>query len=431
MRPSKHSPAPRKTHIFGWVISLLFHSLLFAPFIWWYLSPNEQAAGPLQMELWTEGNEQRLEAPTQSTSPQEALETTASIDEKNEASQSSYDPVETPLQEDKKDQINELLLAQEALKQAETERLEQERIAKEKAEAERLAAEKQRQEALAKAKAERIEKERLEQERIAKEKAEAERLAAEKQRQEALAKAEAERIEKERLEQERIAKEKAEAKRLAAEKQRQEALAKAKAERIEKERLEQERIAKEKAEAERLAAEKQRQEALAKAKAERIAKEKARQEKIKKEKERKLRIAKEKAAAKAKRAKEAKLRAKKQAEEARIASELSDIESMVGIQHGRNQRNQVGGGGGSNAYIRKVQQCIEPRLVYHGSRSMSLTYQIQLDAFFEIEHVRITRSSGSPNFDKAARAAIMACKPFPIPPNNDHMIKGVYRYIPR
>ena len=119
-----------------------------------------------------------------------------------------------------------------AAKEAEAERLAQEKAAAEKAEAERLAQEK--------VAAEKAEAERLAQEKAAAEKAEAERLAQEK--------ATAEKAEAERLAQEKAAAKKAEAERLAQEK--------AAAEKAEAERLAQEKAAAEKAEAKRLAQEK-------------------------------------------------------------------------------------------------------------------------------------------------------------------------------
>ena len=210
--------------------------------------------------------------------------------------------------------------AAEALREAEAEAEEAERLAAEQAAAERVAAEQ--------AEAERVAAEQAEAERVAAEQAEAERVAAEQVEAERVAaeQAEAERVAAEQAEAERVAAEQAEAERLAAEQSEAERAA---AERVAAEQAEAERVAAEQAaaeaeEAERVAAEQAAAEEAARLEAERVAAEQAEAERVAAEQAEAERVAAEQA--------EAERVAAEQAEAERVAAEQAEAERMAAEQ---------------------------------------------------------------------------------------------------
>ncbi|WP_051532292.1 cell envelope integrity protein TolA [Brackiella oedipodis] len=339
----------------GLIGTLILHGCLVLAIVVGYLWEPEQAAGPIQLELWAEGTEQVVKPPPETRSPDPAPEdTVAEESDEPEPTPAEEAPAATPdaggappKSDNTSPSVAEQKDADIALQK------------KQKAEQEKREAELARQEAL---------------------KAEARKKAQEA----AKAKKEAE----------------AKAAKEAEEQAKKEAAAKAAAD----------------ARAKKLAQEKAKKEAEAKAKKE--AEEKAKKEAA----------AKAKAAADAKKAAETKSKANTKGDSLRGAMR-GDINSIAGIKGGQNDRNQRGGGGGSSAYIRAVQACVEPRLTFRGVQRLNLNYEVKLDASMRPISAKITRRSTNPAFDKAVQAALLKCNPYPPnPPGGSRTINGTFRF---
>ena len=340
-------------------VHLALALLLFAGLKWQLESP-----GPLQVELWTEGNTTEIARAPEQPQPEPQPEPSP------------------PPPQDPDVAAREAEIALEKAKEqerAELARLEAEKLAREQAELER----------------------RLEQERQA-------RLAAEQRaREEAAKKAEAERKAQEeaakKAEAERKAQEEAAKKAEAERKAKEEAAKKAEAERKAKEE------AAKKVEAERKA----KEEAAKKAEAERKAKEEAAK---KAEAERK---AKEEAAKKA----EAERKAKEAAarEKALRDAFRNDIMGATGIAGGSATRNQQGGGADAG-YAGQIRACIQPNVsfptpVRSGNANPTAQFRVQLKSDGTVASTSLRRSSGNASFDRAVDNGIRRCSPFPKPPS--------------
>ncbi|NOL48816.1 cell envelope integrity protein TolA [Pelistega europaea] len=341
----------------GIISSVVLHLLLLAGVIVNALDKDNAAAGPMQLELWTEGTQQIVAPPAETRTPDPADEDTRTEQEEPPEPEPAAEP-----EEPKVSPPEEQAPPPPPPKAATASNEENPDIALEK---------KRQQEA--KEKAEREAQE-------AKEKAEA--------------KAKAEKAAKEKAEKE----------------------AKAKAEKAAKEKAEKE--AKEKAEKEA----KEKAEKEAKAKAEKAAKEKAEKE------------AKEKAAAKAKAdarlAAQAKAKANTKGDALRAAMR-GDINSIAGIKGGINDRNQIGGGGGTDGYARLVKACVEPRLRFSGNQRLKVRYKVEFDSAYKVTSAAITRTSGNKAFDIAALNALKQCNPFPKPPSGNRFVEGNYEFRPQ
>ena len=108
-----------------------------------------------------------------------------------------------------------------------------------------------------------------------------------------------------------------------------------------------------------------------------------------------------------------------------------DVNSRAGIKGGQNDRNQVGGGGGTSDYARRVKACVEPRLRFSGNQRLKLTYRVEFDDKYKVTNARITVTSGNKAFDTAVVNALKQCNPFPKPPNNNKFVTGPYDFRPR
>lgn len=207
-----------------------------------------------------------------------------------------------------------------------------------------------------------------------------------------------------------------------------------------------EKQAKEKAEREaKQLAEKKHKEQEAKEKAEREAKELAEQKRKEQEtKEKAERQAKELAEKKAKEKAEREAKAKADARlaeqnrakansqgDALRAAMRGDVNSRAGIKGGQNDRNQMGGGGGTSDYVRKVKACVEPRLRFSGNQRLKLTYRVEFDDKYKVTNARVTVTSGNKAFDNAVVNALKQCDPFPKPPNNNKFVTGPYDFRPK
>ncbi|MCD8517305.1 MAG: cell envelope integrity protein TolA [Burkholderiaceae bacterium] len=354
--------------------------LLFAGLKWQLESP-----GPLQVELWTEGNTTEVarapDEPEPQPEPDPQPEPQPAPQSEPQPSQQPAPPPEPPPAPPEPD-----IAAREAeiaLEQAK----ERERAEKARLEAERLAREA----------AER--KQREEQERIARLEAErkAKEEAARKAREEAARQA---RLEQERQEREQQAK-------LEAERQ-----AKELAEQQARERAEQ--AAKEEAAKKAQAEQKAKEEAARKAEADRKAKEEAAR---KAEAERK---AKEEAARKAEAERKAKAEAAAREKALRDAFR-NDIMGATGIAGGTATRNQQGGGADAG-YAGQIRACIQPNVsfptpVRSGNDNPTAQFRVQLKSDGSVASTSLRRSSGNTAFDRAVDNGIRRCSPFPKPPS--------------
>lgn len=381
----------------GLIGAVILHALLVIALIAGLFQSTEAPTGPVQLELWTEGENQVLQPPAQTRTPDPAEEDTQNEEEE------AASPPPPP---------SRAAAAAAAAAAAQQARAQQSQATDSEQEDPDIALEKKRKdEARQKAKELADAKARAQEE--AKEAAKAQAEAKRKAELEAKAEAEAEAKAREQ------AKAEAQAKAAAAAKAREQAKAKADAKARAEAEAREEAEAKEKAKEEASAKAKEAAEAKAKAAAE--AKAKAAAE------------AKAKAAAKAKadarKAAQAKAKAESKGDALRAAMR-GDVSSTAGIRGGQSDRNQVGGGGGNSGYARRVQQCVEPRLRFSGNQRLKVTYRVDFDSSFTPTGAKILVRSGNPAFDRAVQAALMACKPFPKPPGGDSYVTGPYRYNP-
>ncbi|WP_143244820.1 energy transducer TonB, partial [Basilea psittacipulmonis] len=104
--------------------------------------------------------------------------------------------------------------------------------------------------------------------------------------------------------------------------------------------------------------------------------------------------------------------------------------SVAGIAGGVNDKNQLGGAGGTSDYQRAVQSCVQPHLIFNGGTNLQLRYRVYLDEQRHPIRTEITRRSGNPAFDRAVQNALMACDPYPPSKEPVPVINGIYKYKP-
>src|SRR5699024_5486086 len=80
----------------GLIGSLVFHTAIVILIIVSLLLKPEQAAGPIQLELWAEGTEQILKAPTETATMNPAEEDTVNEDEIDPEPEPAPEPEPTP-----------------------------------------------------------------------------------------------------------------------------------------------------------------------------------------------------------------------------------------------------------------------------------------------------------------------------------------------
>jgi colicin import membrane protein len=183
------------------------------------------------------------------------------------------------------------------------------------------------------------------------------------------------------------------------------------AEKKERDRLEQERK-----KVERIEREKQeKQETEKKAAAEK----KKKEEEAKKAKEAADQKAKEDADKKAK----ADAAKKAAADKALKDAFRNDAMGAAGIPGGTADRNQAGGGS-NDGYGAKVRACVQPGVAFptppRSNANPAAQYRVDLRPDGTIASVKLTRSSGNPNFDRAVENGIRRCSPFPTPPSGKY-----------
>ncbi len=336
--------------------------LMIAGWKWQLESP-----GPLQVELWMEGNTTQVARAPEEPEPEPEPQTTPTPKPEPTPEPTPEPPPPAPPPPAVPEPDIAAREAEIALEQAkERERAEQARL-----QAERLAREKAEQERQAKLAAE--QKAKVEAERKAKEEA---------ARQEKLAQEQAE----QRAQEEREAKAQADLK------------AKQEAER----KAEQARQAKEAAAQKAEADLKAKQEAARKAEAERKAKEAA--------------------AAKAEAERKAKAAAAAAAKEKALRDAFrNDIIGATGIAGGTASRNQQGGGADAG-YVGQVRACIQPNVAFpppvrSGTTNPTAQFRVQLNSDGSVSSTSLRRSSGNTAFDRAVDNGIRRCSPFPKPPS--------------
>jgi colicin import membrane protein len=212
----------------------------------------------------------------------------------------------------------------------------------------------------------------------------------------------------------------------------------------EQQRIKHEREQAEKQERDRLERERKKVEQIEREKQEKLEKEeaakraeilkkqeaakKAAEEKKKKEEEaKKAKEAKEAADKKAKEAADKKAKAdaakKAAADKALKDAFRSDALGAAGIPGGTADRNQAGGGR-NDGYGAKVRACVQPGVSFptppRSTSNPAAQYRVNLRPDGTIAGVKLTRSSGNPNFDRAVETGIRRCSPFPTPPSGKY-----------
>ncbi len=95
----------------------------------------------------------------------------------------------------------------------------------------------------------------------------------------------------------------------------------------------------------------------------------------------------------------------------------------AGIAGGTADRNQAGGGS-NDGYGAKVRACVQPGVSFptpaRSNTNPAAQYRVDLRPDGTIAGVKLTRSSGNPNFDRAVETGIRRCSPFPTPPSGKY-----------
>jgi colicin import membrane protein len=191
----------------------------------------------------------------------------------------------------------------------------------------------------------------------------------------------------------------------------------------EAERLEQRRRDAERAEADKKA----KEEAAKKLVAEKLAAEKKEKEDAeKKVKEEAAKKAKEDAAKVAAAEKKAKEEAAQRAAKDQALKDMmrGDALSAAGLPGGTADRNQAGGGR-DDGYGAKVRACVQPGVSFPppprgAGGNPAAQYRVSLRPDGQIADVRLTKSSGNVNFDRAVETGIRRCTPFPRPSSGSY-----------
>ncbi len=75
-------------------------------------------------------------------------------------------------------------------------------------------------------------------------------------------------------------------------------------------------------------------------------------------------------------------------------------------------------------YGAQVCACIQPGVTFprppRGNSNPATQYRVDLRPDGTIAGVKLTRSSGNPNFDRAVETGVRRCSPFPIPPSGKY-----------
>ena len=191
----------------------------------------------------------------------------------------------------------------------------------------------------------------------------------------------------------------------------------------EAERLEQRRRDAERAEADKKA----KDEAAKKLVAEKLAAEKKEKEDAeKKVKEEAAKKAKEDAAKVAAAEKKAKEEAAQRAAKDQALKDMmrGDALSAAGLPGGTADRNQAGGGR-DDGYGAKVRACVQPGVSFPppprgAGGNPAAQYRVSLRPDGQIADVRLTKSSGNVNLDRAVETGIRRCTPFPRPSSGSY-----------
>ena len=209
----------------------------------------------------------------------------------------------------------------------------------------------------------------------------------------------------------------------------------------EQQRIKQERDDAEKRERDNLEQERKKAERIEREKQEKLDKEEAakkaevlkKQEAVKKaaeekkKKEEEAKKAKEEADKKAKAEADKKAKAdaakKAAADKALKDAFRSDALGAAGIPGGTADRNQAGGGR-NDGYGAKVKACVQPGVSFpppiRSNTNPTAQYRVDLRPDGTVASVKLTRSSGNPNFDRAVETGIRRCSPFPTLPSGKH-----------
>jgi colicin import membrane protein len=191
----------------------------------------------------------------------------------------------------------------------------------------------------------------------------------------------------------------------------------------ETERLEQRRRDAERAEADKKA----KEETAKKLVAEKLAAEKKEKEEAeKKTKEETAKKAKEDAAKVAAAEKKVKEEAAQRAAKDQALKDMmrGDALSAAGLPGGTADRNQSGGGR-DDGYGAKVRACVLPGVSFPppprgAAGNPAAQYRVSLKPDGQIADVKLTKSSGNMNFDRAVETGIRRCTPFPRPSSGSY-----------
>ena len=153
---------------------------------------------------------------------------------------------------------------------------------------------------------------------------------------------------------------------------------------------------------------------------------KAKEEAEKKVKEEAAKKAKEEAAKVAAAEKKAKEEAAQRAAKDQALKDMmrGDALSAAGLPGGTADRNQAGGGR-DDGYGAKVRACVQPGVSFpppprSAGGNPAAQYRVSLRPDGQIADVRLTKSSGNVNFDRAVETGIRRCTPFPRPSSGSY-----------
>ena len=102
------------------------------------------------------------------------------------------------------------------------------------------------------------------------------------------------------------------------------------------------------------------------------------------------------------------------------SSGSSDAQRAIGLLSGSPPGQTQPDVRGTDGYYAKVRACVQPRVSFPapprgGSGNPSAQYKVSLMSDGQVVDVRLTKSSGNVNFDRAVEIGIRSCTPFPKP----------------
>jgi TonB family protein len=100
---------------------------------------------------------------------------------------------------------------------------------------------------------------------------------------------------------------------------------------------------------------------------------------------------------------------------------LSAAQGNANAKQNISRINMQAGGSSSDGYGAKVKACVQPGVSFpvppRGNANPMAQFRVDLRPDGTVASVKLSSSSGNPNFDRAVETGIRRCSPFPVPPS--------------